>query len=89
MPLHEAVYGRDGYPSAEATLMQKETHARVWQAVAALEPRPAMAVELYYRRQMPVHEVAAVLGCPAGTVKTLLHRAREALRPALRSEALP
>lgn len=63
-----------------ARLEAHETNRRVWQAVAELEPRQAMAVELYYRREMPLAEVAEALECPEGTVKTLLYRARERLR---------
>jgi RNA polymerase sigma factor (sigma-70 family) len=48
-----------------------------------LEPRQATAVELYYRRGFSVHEIAERLECPAGTIKTLLHRARAALRTKL------
>ncbi len=61
----------------------RERNEAVWAAVAALEPRAAMAVELFYRREMSVGQVAAALGCPEGTVKTLLFRARATLRQTL------
>lgn len=57
-----------------------ETDAVVWKAVASLEPRQAMAVELYYRRGWSVDQIAAIMECPSGTVKTLLSRARDRLR---------
>jgi RNA polymerase sigma-70 factor (ECF subfamily) len=55
----------------------------LWTAVATLEPRQAMAVELHYRRGFAVEEIAAVMECPQGTIKTLLFRARERLRQRL------
>jgi RNA polymerase sigma-70 factor (ECF subfamily) len=55
----------------------------IWNAVAQLEPRQAMAVELHYRRGFAVQEIAVVMECPEGTIKTLLFRARERLRQRL------
>jgi RNA polymerase sigma-70 factor (ECF subfamily) len=60
-----------------------EQQAAIWSAVAALEPRQAMAVELHYRRGFAVEEIAVVMECPEGTIKTLLFRARERLRQRL------
>jgi RNA polymerase sigma-70 factor (ECF subfamily) len=48
-------------------------------------------VHLFYREDLTVEEIAAVLGIPAGTVKARLHHARETLKHLLdvvdRSEA--
>lgn len=60
-----------------------ETHRRLWDAVAQLDEREAMAIEMYYRRDWPVEQIAGALECPQGTVKTLLFRAREKLRQKL------
>ncbi len=60
-----------------------EEEQLIWSAVAQLEPRQAMAVELHYRRGMAVEEIAVVMECPEGTIKTLLFRARERLRQRL------
>ena len=58
--------------------------ATVWAAVAALpDGRQAAAVEFHYRRGWPIERVADVMGCPVGTVKTLLFRARQRLRAVL------
>ena len=54
-----------------------------WRAVHQLPERPRLAVALYYAGDLPVAEVAAVLGVPEGTVRSDLTRAREALRPML------
>jgi RNA polymerase sigma-70 factor (ECF subfamily) len=81
-PLDPAV--RDAsQPGPSARMEEQETNRVVWQAVAQLEPRQALAVELYYRRQLALEEVAAAIDCPVGTVKTLLFRARHRLRQLL------
>lgn len=72
-------------PRSADDVERGETRERIWAAVARLEPRSAMAVELHYRRGLSVDEVAAALSCPEGTVKTLLFRARGALRSQLES----
>ncbi len=70
---------------ADLAAQQREDFAAVWHAVARLDPEQAAAVELFYRRGMSVDEVAAVMEKPAGTVKTLLFRARDRLRTLLRT----
>jgi RNA polymerase sigma-70 factor (ECF subfamily) len=69
-------------PEQEA--VQRESDAAVWNAVAKLDPDQAVAVELFYRRQMSVEEIAGVMEKPVGTVKTLLFRGRERLRVLLK-----
>jgi RNA polymerase sigma-70 factor, ECF subfamily len=55
----------------------------LWPAVRRLPRRQQQAVVLYYRMGVPVREIAQVLGCKEGTVRTHLARAREALRTML------
>lgn len=52
----------------------------LWTAVRGLPRRQQEAVVLYYRMGTPVQEIAQILGCKEGTVRTHLARAREALR---------
>jgi RNA polymerase sigma-70 factor, ECF subfamily len=68
--------------------IDRETHERLWAAVARLEPRQAMAVELCYRRGWGLEQIAQTLACPVGTIKTLLFRAREELRRTLKVEEM-
>ena len=44
-------------------------------------------VHLFYREEMSVEEIASILEIPAGTVKSRLHQAREALRRQLGGRA--
>lgn len=59
----------------------------LWEEVRKLPKRQAQAVALHYINDLPLDEIAAVMGCSVGTVKTHLHRARTALADALTQEA--
>jgi RNA polymerase sigma-70 factor (ECF subfamily) len=63
-----------------------EESLRIWAAIARLEPREAAAIQLYYREDWPLDEIAEALGCPVNTVKTLLFRGRERLRQRLKEK---
>lgn len=70
-------------PAPQQVASEREINRMLWRAVEALEPRQAIVVELYYRRQWPLERIAAAMGCPEGTVKVLLFRARQRLRAVL------
>lgn len=68
----------DRYPGpAEADAVNNVV---VRAAVAALPTRQRTALVLRYYADLSVSQVAEVMGCPEGTVKTLTRRAIEALR---------
>jgi RNA polymerase sigma-70 factor, ECF subfamily len=67
-------------PAALTGLIADERSRRLWQAVAALPSGERTAVILYYRDEIAVNEIARALGVTAGTIKTLLFRARRHLR---------
>jgi RNA polymerase sigma-70 factor (ECF subfamily) len=48
-----------------------------------------LALTLYYHLDLPINEVAAVLGCSVGAAKVRVHRALKALQPAVRAEVMP
>lgn len=52
-----------------------------------LDPEQRAIVAMHYLLDLPVAEVAATLGLPVGTVKSRLHRSRDALRAALEADA--
>lgn len=64
-------------------LIQDERAKALWVAVLELPERERAAVILFYRQELNVSETAGVLGVAAGTVKTLLFRARRHLRESL------
>jgi RNA polymerase sigma factor (sigma-70 family) len=63
-----------------------EGDAEFWRSVRALPPRQAQVVALFYLEDYSVREIAAVLDCSEGTVKTHLSRARTAVARQLRLE---
>ena len=71
-------------PERPATALQEliadEESRRVWTAVSALPSGERTAVTLYYRENIPVNDIARALGVTAGTIRTLLFRARRRLR---------
>jgi RNA polymerase sigma factor (sigma-70 family) len=56
---------------------------------AALDRLPKqhlLALTLYYQLDLPIEEVASVLGCSAGAARQRIHRALAALRPGMAME---
>jgi DNA-directed RNA polymerase specialized sigma24 family protein len=62
------------------------TQPEVWDAVLRLPPRQRAAIALRYYEDLSVDQAAAVLGCPAGTVKSLASRGIAQLRKDLVAE---
>ena len=58
-------------------------------ALEKLPNRHLLVLTLYYRLDLPIEEVARVLGCSRGAARVRLHRAVKALRPVLDSEVTP
>ena len=58
----------------------------LWEAVLSLPEEQRAAVTLYYYEDLPVAEVARVLGVAQGTVTSRLGRARQRLKERLREE---
>ncbi len=69
----------------DAMAESDEVRTQLWNAVANLDDRAAAVVELYYRQEWSLPEIADAMQFPVGTVKTILFRAREELRKALGS----
>ena len=67
-------------PTPEGTAMRRDTQSAIRQAIAALEDDQRLAVMLRYFAGLSVPDIAAVLSCPEGTVKSRLHRALAQLR---------
>ena len=58
----------------------------VWKAVASLGFKQRAVVVLFYLQGCSLAEIAHVLDCPVGTVKSRLHYANKALRQKLRED---
>jgi RNA polymerase sigma factor (sigma-70 family) len=55
-------------------------------ALDRLPQRHLLALTLYYHLDLPIEEVARVLGCSAGGARQRVHRALAALRPEMTAE---
>lgn len=77
---------------AGAELASSEEASRlrtvIWEAVDELTPSQKSAVLLFYREGKSCQEIGRVMGMPAVTVKSHLHRARERLRTVFKRELL-
>jgi RNA polymerase sigma-70 factor (ECF subfamily) len=69
---------RDWQP--EEAAMESEERAVLRWAIGQLDPVHRSVVVLKYFHEFSDTEIGAVIGCPPGTVKSRLHRARELLR---------
>jgi len=83
VPLHETESLTDSGPSPTEALERKEMRERVQAALNKLEPEDATVILLRDLQDIPYDEVARVLEIPVGTVKSRLHRARQALKAQL------
>ena len=73
----QAAADDSGRPVANLTSEQQIDLAT---AIRGLPPIHRAVVHLFYREDMSVEEIASVLEIPAGTVKSRLHHARDALK---------
>ena len=76
---------RDLQPGPAETMEKKEIRERVQRALNNLEPDDATVILLRDLQDIPYEEVARLLEIPVGTVKSRLHRARQALKSQLAS----
>jgi RNA polymerase sigma-70 factor (ECF subfamily) len=70
-------------PAALDVLVAEDEGRHLWRLVERLPLGERTAVVLHYRQELSVSEVASAIGVTAGTVKTLLFRARQHLRVSL------
>ena len=67
----------------ETTAIRNETDAAVRQAVQSLSEKERLPIILRYEQELPIAEIAQVLGVSERTVHTRLRAAHEQLRTAL------
>lgn len=69
--------------SPEHAAEGSELRQIVWEAVASLSFKQRSAVVLFYLQGLSLQEIAYILDCPVGTIKSRLHYACKALRKKL------
>jgi RNA polymerase sigma-70 factor, ECF subfamily len=72
--------GREGPSTPEECSVLKEQKTLVWEAVRTLNTKHRLVVVLHYYQNVPVAEIAKILGVQTGTVLSRLHTARWRLR---------
>jgi RNA polymerase sigma-70 factor (ECF subfamily) len=67
-------------PGQEINVARRESREMLLEEMQQLNPRQRMAVSLRYFEEMSIREVADVLDCSVGVVKSILFRSLEKLR---------
>jgi RNA polymerase sigma-70 factor (ECF subfamily) len=71
------------HDSPERQVESDDTANEVIQAIASLEIHHRIVIVLYYLNSLNIDEIATILNCPVGTVKSRLYYGRERLRTQL------
>lgn len=79
-PLDDRPFADTGNPTPDAAARHREIGTVIEQALALLNPKQREIVVLRDVEGLDYGEIASVLGCRRGTVKSRLARAREQLR---------
>lgn len=69
--------------SSDDALFQMDRDSRIWQAVSSLEARQRTVIVLYYYNGLSTKQIAQIMQCMEGTVKSRLYTARKRLYPLL------
>lgn len=75
--------------NSEYQVEVSELQSVIRQAIDALPPLQRMTVILYYLNDLSLKEIAYILDCPVGTVKSRLHYGREQLKQGLQAYRPP
>jgi RNA polymerase sigma factor (sigma-70 family) len=70
-------------------LAQVDDHEQLERGFRRLSPEQRTVVVLHYYLDLPLTEVAAIMGIPVGTVRSRLHYAMSGLKAALDADARP
>jgi RNA polymerase sigma-70 factor (ECF subfamily) len=87
LPLEEAaVPPEDCAEGAGRALEAQEVREHIGAALEAIPPIYSEVIILRILKSLPNRDVAAIVGCPEGTVKSRLHNGLKLLRKVLRSK---
>lgn len=81
LDLYSQVAAEDQLP--EETLVQMELQERIQYEIGRLPDKYRSVIVLKYIEELSLQEISDILDMPLGTVKTRIHRGREALRKQL------
>lgn len=80
------IYNATDSSSIEDSFINKETSEKVMAEINKLEKKQKTAVLLYYYKEFSISEIATIMGCFEGTVKSRLYCARKNLKKKLNLE---
>ena len=83
VPIEHTEAVSDPHPGPAEAAEKRELREHVQQALNSLDPDDATVILLRDLQDVPYEDVARVLEIPIGTVKSRLHRARQALKAKL------
>ena len=86
--VNAAVHRGDESRPSPGSHEARETRLAVWDAVRSLPERQRMCVVLRYFEDLPEAEIADVMACSTGTVKSQLSKARARLARVLEDQGL-
>jgi len=81
----EEEYAEQQPEASEDATFDREEAAAVHRALDQLEPRLREVMVLHFLEDLPIADVAMIVACPEGTVKSRLHHAKRALQAILQS----
>jgi RNA polymerase sigma-70 factor (sigma-E family) len=84
----ETVVAQVPEPAAADLTGRVAARLALTEALRALPPRKRAVLTLRYLDDLPESQVADILGCSVGTVRSQTHRALAQLRPVLESQGL-
>jgi RNA polymerase sigma factor (sigma-70 family) len=67
-------------PAPDELFINKERNRLLWQYVDELPPVQQTVLSLFHRQELSLDEIATIMNMPIGTVKSHLHRARQAVK---------
>jgi RNA polymerase sigma-70 factor (ECF subfamily) len=79
---------QDDRQDPEAILSRIDVRSTIQKLLDRLPPRSKAILSLYYLQELSYEEIGTVMALPLGTVKTHLHRAKQALRDMIVEEGL-
>jgi RNA polymerase sigma-70 factor (ECF subfamily) len=82
----EREYAEQQAEASEEPAFDQEDAAAVHQALDQLEPRLREVLLLHFLEDLPLADVAAIVGSPEGTVKSRMHYGKRMLRKILKGK---
>jgi RNA polymerase sigma-70 factor (ECF subfamily) len=70
-------------PDPAALVIERMETEQIGRAIAALPEDYRVVAALYFMEEFSYQEIAEIVGCPVGTVRSRLHRGRRMLQKAL------